>query len=278
MDFSVNYKVQTTWGLQEAMTFVLEGLGAALFFLSLLSDHRTGMLAGVLILVASGILLIMHLGSPKNMIYVLANIRHSWMSRGAALIPLFIVAGFLLLAAEWLFGVSPEGSAKTALIILFLLLTIFVLLKSGLVMTTFPAIAFWNGGLLPIVFALSGLATGIAVFALLDGQSKATFYWVLPALFGILLVVAGIYLMTIREAGRAAKVSAELIGKRYSMSFYGVGILLGMALPLGLGIYLALVPSAASLALFVVIAAARLAGDVVLRDVILKVGVFDKVV
>ena len=274
VDFSVNYKVQTTWGLQEAITFALEGLGASLFFLALLGDHLAAMVAGIVILMASGILLILHLGNPKNMIYVLANIRHSWMSRGAALIPLFIVAGAIFIGAELVHGLKPAGPA---LITLFLLLSMFVALKSGLVMTTFPAIAFWNGGLLPVVFALSGLASAAALFAVFDGEAQAKFYWALPVLFAALLITTLIYLATIKNAGRSAKVSVDLIGERYPGLFYGAALLLGMVLPLGLGIYLALVPSAASVALFVIMAAARLAGDIVLRHVILKVGVFDKV-
>ena len=274
VDFSVNYKVQTTWGLQEAITFVLEGLGASLFFLALLGDQLAAMVAGILILMASGILLILHLGNPKNMIYVLANIRHSWMSRGAALIPLFIVAGALFIAAELIYGLKPAGPA---LITLFLLLSVFVALKSGLVMTTFPAIAFWNGGLLPVLFALSGLASGATLYAVFDGEAQAAFYWLLPALFAALLIATLIYLVTIKDAGRSAKVSVDLIGERYPGSFYGAAMLLGMVLPLVIGIYLAFVPSAASVVLFVIMAAARLAGDIVLRHVFLKVGVFDKV-
>ena len=277
VDFSVNYKVQTTWGFQEGLTFVLEGLGAALFFLSLLTNHLGGMVGGVLVLTASGGLLMMHLGNPKNMIYVLANIRHSWMSRGAALIPLFIGLGVLIIIAQVFFGASPEGSGKHVLQVLFLLLTIFVLLKSGLVMTTFPAISFWNGGLLPIVFALSGLTSGLAVFATFSGSTLAEYPWILPSLLALLLVATAIYLVTIKEASRAAKVSVELIAERHFSAFYGVGIVLGLALPLAIAVYIVLVPSAASFYLVSIMAVARVVGDIALRDVILKVGVFDKV-
>lgn len=277
VNFSVNYKVQTTWGFQEALTFVLEGFGPTLFFLSFLVGHIGGMFVGVLALGASGFLLLMHLGNPKNMVYVLANIRHSWMSRGAALIPVFIGLGFIVVAAKWMFGVSPEGVWKTFLIILFLLLMIFILLKSGLVMTTFPAIAFWNGSLLPMVFALSSLTSGIAVFAVFDQEIIADFFWLQPALLAFLLLAVAIYLVTMKEVGRTAKVSVTLIRERHFASFYGGGVAIGIVLPLALGIYIALVPSAASLGLWSFIAITRVAGDIIIRDTILKVGVFDKV-
>jgi len=277
VDFSVNYKVQTTWGFQEALTFVLEGSGATLFFLSLLIDHLGGMIAGVLVLMASGILLIMHLGNPKNMIYVLANIRHSWMSRGAALIPFFIGLGVVIVVAQSVFGLSAGGSGRTVLLVLFALLTIFILLKSGLVMSTFPAISFWASGWIPMIFALSGLTSGLTVFLALSGWSLAEYPWLLISLLALLPIAVAIYLMTIKESAAAAKVSIELINKNHFDVFYGLAVVLGMALPLAIAMYMTFVPSTPEVPLFIIIAAARVIGDIALRDVILKVGVFDKV-
>ncbi|GEM_PF-1210527 len=277
VDFSVNYKVQTTWGLQEALTFVLEGLGASLFLLSLMSDYLGGMVAGILILMASGVLLIMHLGNPKNMIYVLANIRHSWMSRGAALIPLFIGLGVVIVVLQGLLGISANGPGRTFLLILFALLTIFVVSKSGLVMTTFPAISFWNGGLLPVVFALSGLTSGLTVFLALSGWSLSEYPWILPGLLALLCIAVMLYLLIIKNAGAAANVSVDLITEHHFAEFYGVGIVLGILLPLAIGVYIAFVPTTATFPLFAIMAVARVLGDIVIRDVILKVGVFDKV-
>lgn len=278
VDFSVNYKVQTTWGFQEALTFVLEGLGATLFFLSLLADNLVGMIAGILVLMASGVLLMMHLGNPKNMIYVLANIRNSWMSRGAALIPLFIGLGILIVFAQGFFGIAFGGVPKTVLNALFLVLTIFILLKSGLVMTTFPAISFWNGRLLPLVFGLSGLSAGLAVFGALTGLVPMILVWSVTGTIGLLLLTLTIYLVTIKDAGRAAKVSLELISERHFVQFYGAGLVFGILLPLAIALHIAFVPSAAVLPLLGLMAAARLVGDIAMRDVVLKVGVFDKVI
>jgi formate-dependent nitrite reductase membrane component NrfD len=278
VDFSINYKVQTTWGFQEGLTFVLEGLGAMLFFLSLLAGHLGGMIAGILVLMASGVLLMMHLGNPKNMIYVLANIRHSWMSRGAALIPLFIGLGVLIVVAEGLLGLSLEGSARIAALVLFCFLTIFVLLKSGLVMTTFPAISFWNGGLLPIIFALSGMTSGMAVFVSFAGPVWLATFWLMSGAMALLLLALGTYVVTIKDAGRAAKVSVELISERHFAQFYGAGLIFGILMPLAIALYIAFAPSGAVLPLLGLMAAARVVGDIAMRDVILKVGVFDKVI
>ncbi len=277
VDFSVNYKRQTTWGFQEALTFVFEGLGASLFFIAFLYGRLGGMVLGIVVLMASGILLVMHLGNPKNMIYVLANIRHSWMSRGAAMIPLFIGLGLLVIIAEGVLGFEITGGLYQGLLVLFFLLMIFVLLKSGLVLTTFPAISFWNGGLLPVIFGLGGLTAGFAVFAAFVGPIVMIFIWVLTATIGLLGLAVATYLITIKEAGRAAKVSVELIAEHYFATFYGVGIILGILLPLGIGLYMMAQPASISLPLFALIAVARVVGDIALRDVILKVGVFDKV-
>jgi formate-dependent nitrite reductase membrane component NrfD len=276
VDFSVGYKVQTTWGFQEGLTFVLEGLGATLFFVALLAGHLVGMALGVVVLGASGVLLMMHLGRPKNMIYVMANFRHSWMSRGAVLIPTFIGLGALVVVAD-LAGAPLTGGVRIAALVVFLLLTLFTAMKSGLVLSTFPAIAFWNGGLLPVIFGLSGLSAGVAIFGAFDDFVTALWSWVGPALTAALLVTLAIHLITMRNAGRAAKVSMGLIGARHALPIYGGAVGVGLALPLVLGIYAAIVPGEATTWLWIVIAVARLAGDILLRDVLLKVGVFDKV-
>jgi len=277
VDFSVGYKTQTTWGFQEGLTFVLEGVGATLFFAALLADNVWGMAAGVVVLGASGVLLMMHLGRPRNMIYVMANFRHSWMSRGAVLIPAFIGLGFLLVVAQGVFGLSITGGWRVAIEIVFLLLTLFTVMKSGLVLSTFPAIAFWNGGLLPVMFALSGLSAGVAIFGVFDDFLTARWIWLVPALTAGLLVTLTVHLITMNNASRAAKVSVGLIGARHALPFYGGAIGIGLAVPLALGVYAVVVPGDASILLWAAVAVTRLFGDIVLRDVLLKVGVFDKV-
>jgi formate-dependent nitrite reductase membrane component NrfD len=277
VDFSVGYKNQTTWGFQEGLTFVLEGLGATLFFVALLADNVWGMAGGVVVLAASGVLLMMHLGRPRNMIYVMANFRHSWMSRGAVLIPLFIGLGFVLVVAQGVLGWTVMGGWRVAIEIVVLMLTLFTVMKSGLVLSTFPAIAFWNGGLLPVIFGLSGLSAGLAIFGAFDGFFTTQWIWLVPALTAGLLVTLAIHLITMNNAGRAAKVSVGLIRTRHALPFYGGAMGLGLVLPLGLGIYAVIVPGDATTLLWVAIAALRLLGDIVLRDVLLKVGVFDKV-
>ena len=120
VDFSVGYKTQTTWGFQEGLTFVLEGVGATLFFAALLADNVWGMAAGVVVLGASGVLLMMHLGRPRNMIYVMANFRHSWMSRGAVLIPAFIGLGVPAGRGARRAGPVDTGGWRVAIEIVFL--------------------------------------------------------------------------------------------------------------------------------------------------------------
>jgi formate-dependent nitrite reductase membrane component NrfD len=277
VDFSVAHKVQTTWGLQEAITFALEGIGATLLFAGLVAGYWVAALAGLVVLLASGLLLMAHLGNPKNIIFLLANIRHSWMSRGAALIPLYMVLGFAVVAAGAVFEVSADGGLGLALDGLFALLTLFVLLKSGLVMTTFPGISFWNGRLLPVLFALNGITSGLALFWVLAWDRLAAINWIPPGLYIALLATLALYMVTIGNAGPAAKLSVKLITERHFAEFWGVGVLGGIVGPLLLGLFATLGAEGASPILFGVIAVLRVAGDITLRDVILKVGVYEKV-
>ncbi len=271
VDFSLSCKIQTTWGFQEALTFTLEGIGATVFFGAFLFGQFQGAVLGLAILIASGALLLAHLGNPKNMIYVMANFRHSWMSRGAVLIPLFIVLGVIAIAGSW----SAVGHPILAGV--FLLLTLFVLVKSGLVMTAFPAIDFWNGGMLPILFALNGIASGLAILALFPGGMAGNYPWLFPLALVLIVIVTALFILTIRNASRAAKASVDLINGTHFHSFYSLGVALGTVGPLILGCYIAVSPSAASFPVLLLIAALRVSGDVLMRNVILQAGIYDKV-
>ncbi len=271
VDFSLSYKTQTTWGFQEALTFTLEGIGATVFFGAFLFGQFQGAVLGLVILMASGALLLAHLGNPKNLIYVMANFRHSWMSRGAVLIPLFVVLGVITIADSW------SAAGHPILTGIFLALTLFVLVKSGLVMTTFPAIDLWNDGMLPVLFALNGITSGVAVLALFPGGVVGNYFWLFPLALVSLLIVTAIFILTIRNASKAAKVSVDLINGTHFHSFYSLGVVLGTGGPLILGYYIMVSPPAASLPVLLLMAALRIIGDVLMRNVILKAGVYDKV-
>ena len=277
VDFSVGYKVQTTWKFQEALMFTLEGLGATMFFVSFLFGQLNGALLGLVILMASGALLLVHLGNPRNMIYVMANFRHSWMSRGAVLIPVFIVLGLISVALLGNNSALIGGMANTVLTVFFLLLSIFILFKSGLVMHSFPAISLWNSSLLPILFAFNGLASGAVLFTLYPGRLPPDFYWVLPTVIGLFLISLMFYLSTSGRAGLGAVVSLNLISKRYFTSFYVVGIFAGTVMPMIIGLHFAMWPTQTTIPFIFLMTVARVVGDVAIRNVILKVGVYDKV-
>ncbi len=267
VDFSLNYKVQTTWGFQEALIFALEGIGAIVFFTSFVLEFYGGMVLGLVVLCASAVLLLSHLGSPKNMVYVMANFRHSWMSRGAVILPLFVLLGLIAI-------VLPVKENNVALTGLFFMLTLFVTMKSGLVMGSFSAIDFWKGGMLPILLALNGLASGVAVLAFVI---PADLFWIFPVVVALLLIAIIIYLLTIGQAGRAAKISVDLVNRKHFHSFYSLSIVFGLVVPMIIGIFITMVPAAVSLPVLLVMTVLRIVGDVAMRNVILKAGVYDKV-
>ncbi len=249
------------------LLFALEGIGATVFFTSFVLEFYEGMVLGLVVLCASAVLLLSHLGSPKNMVYVMANFRHSWMSRGAVILPLFVLFGLIAI-------VFPVKENNVALTGLFFMLTLFVTMKSGLVMGSFSAIDFWKGGMLPILLALNGLASGVAVLIFF---MPTNLFWIFPLVVALLLIVIIIYLLTIGQAGRAAKISVDLVNRKHFHSFYSLSIALGLVVPMIVGISITVVPASASLPVLLVMAVLRIVGDVAMRNVILKAGVYDKV-
>lgn len=278
LDFSVGYKLQTTWGFQEALVFSLEGLGCVLFVISLLTNQLAGMLIGVICLVAGILLLLGHLGNPVKAFYAVTNIRQSWMSRGAMAVGLLAAGGLLLLILQIGFGISLQDPGSSIIGWLFIIVAAFVLVYPGFMMSSAPATPFWNGGLFPILFALNGLTSGFAVYSLFAFDKLGPIIWIQPILLFFLLFSVIAYPVIISKSGSAAKVSVDYLMKSNFPLFGFAGILIGIILPLCLGIYFYSVQSPTPYALVVILALSRLCGDLVLRHIFFKANVYDQIV
>lgn len=272
LDFSVGYKLQTRWGWAEAAIFTLECAGAALFAAALLWNGGTAVLLGGLAMVALAVgLLLAHLGNPQRAWRAVLNVRTSWISRGTIVLGGFLACGALYFAVRLGAGGATGAGIARFLEWILLLAGAFVLLYPGLVLSSSPAIPFWNSALLPVFSAFSGAASGLGLFLAAGGPVAWAQFWVLAAL----AIVTALYLAVMGRRGGAAAESAALLLRGDAALFLGAGCGLGVALPVALTFGIATGDGGAALA--VLAAASRVAGDLATRQAFLKVGMFSPV-
>jgi DMSO reductase anchor subunit len=157
---------QGVWGWPAVVNFVLGGTGAGMFIvggligffdknlLNVVPYKDFGLysacLAGVG-LAAPGI----EAGRPLRAIYLLSNLRTSWMSRETLLGILFV--GFAL--ADWHFRASLLGGLAAVAAVGFLI-------SQGFVIFGARGVKSWNVGVIPLLFLTSGLVLGSGLLLL----------------------------------------------------------------------------------------------------------------
>lgn len=184
---------QHTWGWPAVVHFILSGVGCGSYLVNLLrASLQDGLLAfstpvqfSILaaLLISLGIFsLIIEVGRPKRGLYVLRNLRHSWISRETVVCAILVPA----LVFDRLFS-------HPILRIFTLALASWLMLSQGFIVYRSLAITAWNVAIIPLFFLFSGLSSGYGFSLLVDVfyGSTFTYYQTLTGLicvFGNLVV------------------------------------------------------------------------------------------
>jgi formate-dependent nitrite reductase membrane component NrfD len=284
LDFSVGPKQQTVWGFREALVFFLEGLGVTLFVAFMKLKYVPAMVVGIALLVAAVMLLLSHLGHPFRAWMAIRSVRRSWISRGTVVISGFVGLGAAYVAMALVPGIEMAGWWDGPFRLVLILTGLFILLYPGFAMAASSGIPFWNSGLLPVLSMVNGIASGgIIVLTFVVAVDTAPSTTLLPGLIwfeqSVLCFIAICifsYMDAMRSAGAAASFSATYLMTREVVLFWGMAIVIGLAVPIAI---VALVASfaMAPLSLLWVAVLARLIGDVSLRYAFLRAGVYEAV-
>jgi sulfite dehydrogenase (quinone) subunit SoeC len=283
LKFIPGYKLQTRWGLSEATVFALECAGAPLIALAAYAGASLAALWAGLIMVALAIVLLLrHLGRPERAWRAISNLRHSWISRGSVALGAVVGLGLLYVLMVGTQASALAGAAGTLLTGVLICLGVFVGAYPGLVLSSSPAIAFWNSALLPVLSLLQGASTSVLMLLALGGapqgtSTSSTVWSALWLLVGMALVLA-LYLASMLRRGAAAAESARYLMLGHAAQFIGLACIVGIGLPLILMLWTVAGSSGHFAALCGVAAVARLGGDVALRHSFLKVGMYDPVI
>lgn len=173
---TLGYRDQKVWGGFVATALFAGGTGAGAYFVSkiLLSTGTissfTASVSGwiELVFAATGIVfLTAHLGRPLRFWRAVRRPQSAWISRGAIVPPTFVL--FVLLSL--LPSLSPleglpwrEGTvAWQAIVIVALILGMGYILYTGMVISTWNSIPFWNTPLIPLLFTTASMLGGVGI-------------------------------------------------------------------------------------------------------------------
>ena len=258
-------EMQTVWTWLPAIYLFLAGLSAGTFlFVAVLRFWKPGRFqqtcvigawAAVALLAVGLLCLVAETEKPFQALILFTSFVNfgSWMTIGAwLLLVTFLVwlAYAALVTPKLLGGKVGEGALKI-LAGAGAVLAVCVALYAAVLLSAAPAMAFWNTMLLPVLFLVSAIDTGLALMAILltVGPDKADAHELLPWVEkGVcvmvpleLVVLAALVMLPSPATDAAAAFSAgQMLSGSLAVPFWLLVVVVGLAAPLAvaaLGIF-----------------------------------------
>ncbi len=294
---------QTTWGWFIVWYLFLAGVGAGAYTVGVLSEFlkirsrlasRIGVVLGAPLVLVGTVFLFFDIGQPGNFIYVFSN-PSSMIMIGSTVISVFMVIG-LVHIGFWVWPFKVLERAQRVRRVLGLVGVVFAFgtaLYTGVLLGVLAAVPFWNNSVLPVLFLVSAMSTGLSsvIFGLaifhgrrvgdelgnLSDSIKA-----LARVDGMLLVgelfVLMMYLSVVSGPLPAVGVSIQLVLNGYlAPIFWGGLVLAGLLVPLMLDVFAhrseGATRAGGGVMLYLLAGVLVLTGGLILRYVVLAAGV-----
>jgi formate-dependent nitrite reductase membrane component NrfD len=164
------------------------------------------------------------------------------MAIGAWLLLILIILGAIY-AAAWYTGASR--SVRLVLGIIGAPVGVAVGVYTGFLISVVEFVPVWHTDLIPLLFTISAMSTGLAGACLLaltprfgvrtsELEEGTSFFSKLDALLIIAeIAVIAVFIQTVSAAGGAATTSVNLVtAGKYAVAFWGGVVLLGLLMPL----------------------------------------------
>ena len=282
---------QKVWRWQVAAYLFLAGAGAGAFLVGVaglrLGHVLAGQIAmtmGVPVVAGSTLFLILDLGTPAKFVAAIRNPGTSWISRGFVILSGFIVFGGLLVAfSVWPFGgaLTPADATYRLLEVLAFVCAVATCIYTGILIGVVVSRPFWNNPLLPLLFLLSALSTGIGgVFlvtpiasAMLGLRNTSTEFLTWADIVLVIMEAIAVYLYLTVVADRAPESVYLLVRGRLAGMFWGGFLIAGLALPALIEYAATTQPAGSQTAATLVAGVLLLAGGFLLRLLILAAGI-----
>ncbi len=251
--FEVRATTQREWHILILLAFFFGAVGCGLFLISAFYSFTFGVVLSLLIIVLlMGIPHLIYLGHPLRFWRMFTSwtaFRTSWITRGMWGWIVFLIFGtlYILPSLGWFAWIpwTSDGVIGTAMAGIAAVAAVFGILYPAFAMGQSPAIAFWNNPILPVLFILYGLIDGIDLTFVSLAALGSTFavdveflerVEILLLILGAISIWAYLGLMSVSRVGSREAVRRLTKGELAPI-FWGVVILIGLALPLGVALY-----------------------------------------
>jgi len=287
------YIKQKLWAWKVVVHLFLVGLAAGTYItgslLNIMNPSTDFVLgakiatsAAIPLLIIGVIFVFIHLGKIANVRRAFLRPGSSWLARGSIALLAFLVID-LVQFALWLWpSTNLEGmpGLNAVLQIINSLIALFVLIYSGMLLTTLKSFPFWHVWSLPLMFTISGLTSGLMFLILLSAVLDTfTGNAIITMLSwnNFLLVILALALILFLWRGKAVsgvKNSVRIMSRVYGVEFYLGVVTAGLLIPFFLGIFIVFLgsSSAAILPLLIVFTILGLIGGYTLKELVLKSG------
>ncbi len=192
-------------------------------------------------LVAVGcVLLFFDLGRPQAAFRALSRPNQAWIARGTIILTVFVVFEAIQFAFWiWPFqGLTSDSSIFALLNIVGGIFGVLTVLYTGFLFDTTRSIPFWSTPILPLLFLISGVSTGILALTfilLLSGLPAHEEIGLLSQIDVFLLLFEALifffYLHGMHEVTAARASVRRLVKGDLSTAFWGGVVLVGLVIP-----------------------------------------------
>jgi len=209
---------------------------------------RTSVILGAPLVVVGCILLFFDLGRPQAAFRALSRPNQAWIARGTIILTAFIIFQAIQFAGWiWPFrALMSDSSLFTFLNVLGGIFGVLTVLYTGFLFDTTRSIPFWSTPILPLLFLVSGVSTGIfaLIFVLLlSGLPVDEEIGLLSRIDLFLILFEGLilffYLHGMHEVTAARASVRRLIQEDLSSAFWGGVVGLGLLIPFLIEVFLA---------------------------------------
>lgn len=172
-----NLNAQTEWGWKIAAYLFLAGAGAGAYAWGVIGDFvggfgevapRIGVMLGFPMLFLGSLFLIADLGVKSRALNAFLVPRTSWIGRGTYIITAFMLLSFVH-AATWVWpfqGLADNDGLRHVLGGVTLVFALLTMIYTGVLLGASRPIAMWSTAMLPALFLVSALSTGLMAVAL----------------------------------------------------------------------------------------------------------------
>ncbi len=285
-------KAQSKWGWLIATYLFLAGVGGGAYVTGVVSDFlggewaslsKIGVFLGFPCVFMGTMFLIADLGTPANFWRAFMRPGTSWVARGTIIISIFMILGAVHIAFWiWPFhGLENAEGARQFLGVLGVIFAFGTMIYTGILLGANRPIAFWSTAMVPILFLISALSTGIMAVMLISSimggshegpvASLARF----DLLFIILEIIVVIVYLQATHRVPESRASAKLVltGTVAPLFWFGV-VILGLLLPLVLEVLSVSTLQGSGVDVIAIIASiSGLIGGLCLRQVVLSGGI-----